>query len=195
MHQRQVLKYALFDFLQPIMLAVQYALRIRNADFIFRLLTPRQVGQRLEIVKFYAVIRVLRIKAFELLQLLIKRLLHFWWKVQIFCLLAQLFHVAILRIAEFALNILNLLLQEIFFLLLIQLFARLILNMQLQRSILALSIQDTHQTQRLLLMIRFSHQFLLFLHRKRQISTDEIDKENRMRNILNSKDSFFVPYI
>ena len=195
MHQRQVLKYALFDFLQSIMLAVQYALRIRNADFIFRLLPPRQVGQRLQIVKFYAVIRVLRIKAFELLQLFIKCLLHFWWKVQIFCLLSQLFHVAILRIAEFALNILNLLLQEIFFLLLIQLFARLVLNMQLQRSILALSIQDAHQTQRLLLMIRFSHQLLLFLHRERQIGTDEVDKENRMRNILNSKDGFFVPYI
>ena len=67
--------------------------------------------------------------------------------------------------------------------------------MQLQRSILAFSIQDAHQTQRLLLMIRFSHQLLLFLHRERQIGTDEIDKENRMRNILNSKDGFFVPYI
>ena len=96
--------------------------------------------------------------------------------------------VIVLRIiAQFALYVLDLLLQEIFFLLLIEIFPRSVLYVALQRSILAFAIQDGEEFESPLFFIVDGEQFRLFLYGERKVRANETDEENRVADIADGK--------
>ena len=108
-----------------IVIVVQYLLGALNAEVVFGVFVPRQAHHCLQIGELYAVIGTLRIKRIELIQLLIEDLAHLFRPLLI---LRFLFQLAVFgrafAVAQFLLDVLDLLLQEIFALLFVDVFAR-----------------------------------------------------------------------
>ena len=104
---------------------------------------PRQAHDGFKIGELRGIIWILRIHALKFRQLFIKRFAHLFGQRQILSLLAQFGSVvALLFIAQFALDVLNLLAQEVFLVLLVEVLTRLVLDLLLQLRILQLTIQN-----------------------------------------------------
>ena len=107
------------------MVVVEHASGTFQVEVVAGIFVPRQVYQRLQIGKLYAVFGALWVEHIQLVQLLIK---HFCCLLAPFALAGLFFQLFAFgrasRSAQLFLNVLNLLLQEVFALLLVKVFAR-----------------------------------------------------------------------
>ena len=114
---------AFLHLFQAVMILVQGLFGIHDAQVIGGIYPPRQSQQGLQISKLHIVIGRLRIDAFQLGYLLFKKLGHFLAPLIFGTLCTQFFHFAILSATQLILNVLDLLLQEVFALLAIDVLA------------------------------------------------------------------------
>ena len=103
---------------------VKYALCTLEVEVVLGIFSPRKVCHCLEIVILYAVLRALRIKHIQLVKLLSEYLVHlFRPSLALSLLLKVLAFWRTFASAKFLLNVLDLLLQEVFALLLVEILA------------------------------------------------------------------------
>ena len=108
------------------MVAVEYALCTLQVKIVLGVLAPRQIDHCLQIVELNAVVGALWIEHVELVEFLAEHFLHVVAPELCLSLFFQLLALGrTLTVAQFLLDVLNLLLQEVFTLLFVEVFASL----------------------------------------------------------------------
>ena len=121
-----IFEYAFLHLLHSVMVAVEYALCTLQVEIVLGILAPRQIDHCLQIVELNAVVGALRIEHVELVEFLSEHLLHVFAPKLCLGFLFQFLALGrTLTVAQFLLDILNLLLQEVLTLLLVEVFASL----------------------------------------------------------------------
>ena len=132
-----------FHFLQSVMVFVQSLFCVFKVQIVSCIRTPRKIEHGLQIVKLYAVIRRLWMGAFQFSQFFHKCFPDFCVPTHSFCLLAHFFYFLLLAAAtQFILDSLDLLLQEVFALLLVDIFTGTHLDGCLDFCQLHFAVQD-----------------------------------------------------
>ena len=121
-----VLKNALLHFLHTIVVLVKNAFRTLQVKVVLGIFIPRQIDHRLQIVHLYTVIRALRIQRVQLVQFSLESLGDLVRPFLVPCLVDQFLLVGCgVTVAQFLLDVLDLLVQEVFTLLLVKILPRL----------------------------------------------------------------------
>ena len=121
-----VLKNALLHFLHTIVVLVKNAFRTLQVKVVLGIFIPGQIDHRLQIVHLYTVIRALRIQRVQLVQLLLKGLGNIIRPLFGLGLFYQFLLVGGgITVTQFLLDVLDLLVQEVFTLLLVKILPRL----------------------------------------------------------------------
>ena len=121
-----VLKNALLHFLHTIVVLVKNAFRTLQVKVVLGIFIPGQIDHRLQIVHLYTVIRALRIQCVQLVQLLLKGLGNIIRPLLGLGLFYQFLLVGGgITVTQFLLDVLDLLVQEVFTLLLVKILPRL----------------------------------------------------------------------
>ena len=139
-------KYSLFYLFQPIMVAVEYCFCPFYVSIIFGKHPPRQRQQCLQIIKLNIIIRILWIDTFQFGPFLVKIFSYIFGQILFSSQIRKILYILILRcFSQFVLNIFNLLLQEILFLLTVEVFPCLIAYIGFQGSKLHFAVQYSQQ--------------------------------------------------
>ena len=177
---------ALFHLLQPVVITIQDFLGMGKIEIILAVFVPRQIDDRLYILRLDGKIRRLRMQTFQLAHFLFKR---FGYRRRPFflgSLFAQFLYLQLVDIApQLFLDGLDLLLEKIFLLLLVNILVRLHLDGCFQFHQLILPIQDEQKTVRSVFQVTDQQQILFFRRSVGNIATRKIDQ---VKNI------FIIPY-
>ena len=142
-----MLKNTFFYFFQTIMIFIQGLLGILQIQIICRINPPRQTKHCLQIIQLHTIIRRLWMRTSQFSQFFQENRLYFLTPFHPIRLISHFFYFLFLTTAtQFVLNGLDLLLQEIFTLLLINIFTGTHLNRCFNFSQLYLPIQYFQQT-------------------------------------------------
>ena len=188
----EVFENALLHALHAEVVLVEHAARGLDVEFVFREFTPGQRGYGLEIVELHVVVGVLRRDTVELVDFLVEQGTHLFRKVFPREFLAQFLRVLVLAFAQFVLDILDLLLQEIFLLLLVEFLARLVLNVAFESGELAGAVQEREQGVGTLHVIVDGQEAGLFFQREGQVGAEEVDGEDVVLDVADSEDGLLV---
>ncbi len=158
----QMLDDAFLHLFQPVMIPVQHPAGMGQVEIIRRIRFPRQIDDGLQILHLHRIIGRLRVEALQLVKLLVEDPGNRFRPLLACGLLFQFLHVPLVRIAsQFLLDRLDLLLQEIFLLLLVDVLLRLHLDGSLQLYHLELPVQESEQLIAPFLQIIHHQQHLL----------------------------------
>ena len=185
------------------MFLVQNLLGIRNVNHILGIDSPRQGKQRLQIRQLHIIVGRLRVDAFQFGQFAVENLLHLRFPELFLALFLEFLDFAVLSVAQFVLNVLDLLLQEILLLLAVQVFAGTHLDVLLQRSQLDSFVEQLNQTVQSGFQVVHLQQLILLVDWEREVARDEIHQhlvvvqvfqgEGRVgRNVVRKVDYFFA---
>ena len=183
----QVFEDAFLHFLHAIMVAVQYLLCSVYLDVALRAVVPRQVDHRLQIGQLNVVVRTLGIDARELAQFFLEDGRNLLAPLLPFCFLAQLCDVfrlgrCVVAVAQFGLQVVNLLIDEVLPLLLVQVGLRLALHIQLDVSQLQDVVQDDEQLLSPFDFLVAHQELALHLDVHWQVATYQVHHERRGRH-------------
>ena len=115
----QMFQNALLHLFHAVVVAIEDVLGIADVQVVVSVNTPRQADNGLQVVELHVVIRYLRIDAFEFLQLAAECGFDLFGKYQLGGFLLQVGHVAVFVLAQLALYVFNLLVEEELLLLLV----------------------------------------------------------------------------
>ena len=188
----KVFENALLHALHAEMVLVEHASRGLDVELVFREFAPGQRGYGLEIIELHVVVGVLRRDAVELVDFLVEQGAHLFRKVFPREFLAQFLRVLVLALAQFVLDILDLLLQEIFLLLLVEFLACLVLNVAFEGGELAGAVQEGEQGVGPLHVIVDGQEAGLFFQREGQVGAEEVDGEDVVLDVADSENGLLV---
>ncbi len=181
----QIFEYSLLDFLHAVVVLVEHFLSALEIETILCVFAPGQSGHLLQVVELHAILRTLWVKHVELVQFLVEYLGNILRPVHLLGLVEQL---GLLRravgTAEFLLDVLHLLLQEVFLLLLVEVLPRLLVNLILELLQLNLTVLNLQQFDDALLEVANFEQLDLVFHRQRQVSAHEIGEHHGVGEVL-----------
>ena len=183
-----VFQYALLHLLHSVVVAVKDFLCTLQIEVVVCVFSPRQIHHRLQVVHLHAVLRSLRVEHVELVEFLEEHLLNVFRPLLAECLY---FEVVTLRravaVAQFFLDVLDLLLQEVLALLFVDVFARLGSNVLTQLQQLYLLVERL-QYEDHAIHHRVGLQHLdLIAYAERQVRTDEVQGEYVVLDVVQSK--------
>ena len=116
-----MLQYAFLHFLHPVVVLVEYALGVFEAQVVFRIFVPRQVYHGLQVVYDDGVVGTLRVYGIQLVEFLVEGFCRLLVPFLAVGLLLQFFLLRVgVVVSKFGAYVLYLLLQEIFLLLFVQ---------------------------------------------------------------------------
>ena len=118
-HQRELFDDALLHFLHAVVVAVENAARMAQIAVVGRRFAPRERNHGVQISERNAVVRTAGVEAFQFLYLLFKQHAHVFRQGQLGCFRTELGTFALFAVAQLVLDVFQLLLEEIFFLLLV----------------------------------------------------------------------------
>ena len=176
----QKLKNALLDFLQAVVVSVQYLFGMINAARFLAFLLPRHSQQPIQIVSGYSRFRRHgrhRLQLFQLLNRFIEDVLGHACALD---LLAQLIELALLTAAQFLLDGLDLLVEVVLFLRALHLPLYPALHAAIHVQLLDFDIQHVCNPRQPLAGVEDIQQFLLLFDRKLQVGGDRIGKLCRL---------------
>ena len=188
----EVFENALLHALHAEVVLVEHAARSLDVELVFRKFAPGQRGYSLEIIELHVVVGVLRRDAVEFVDFLVEQGAHLFGEVFLGKFLAQFLCVLVLALAQFVLDILDLLLQEIFLLLLVEFLAGLVLNVALEGGELAGAVQEGEQGVGTLHVIVDGQEVGLFFQRERQVGAEEVHGEDVVLDVADSENGLFV---
>ena len=175
-----MLNNTLFYFLQTKVILIEHLLSIFQIEIVLRVLAPRQVEYGFYICILSRVVGRLRMQAFELCYFFFENSGYIFTPLLLCCSLFKLFEVGLLwASAQFVLNCFYLLLKEVFFLLLVELFTRFHLDVELHLHHLSFTIEDNQQAVSTFFFVVYFQESLLLRSRNRQICTTVIYQYRR----------------
>ena len=183
----QMFQDAFLYLFQTIVVLVQGLFCILNAEIIGCIYVPRQGKQGLQISELHIIVWRLRINTLQLGNFFCKKFVHFLAPEFRRSLHAEFFNLTILATSQFILDVLDLLLQEIFLLLTINILASSHLNGLLDSSQTNFTIQNLNKLINAFFQIVMLQQLNLFIGSKREIGTNVIDQYNSIIQILDRK--------
>ena len=166
------------------MVLVQDFFSIRNVQRIGRVDSPRKRQQCLQVRKLHVVVGRLRIDPFQFGYLTLESGCRFLAPFLLLALLSQLFDLIVFAGAQLVLYVFDLLVQEVFPLLAVQVFAGLHLDALLQRSQLGFPVEYLYQVVDAVLERQLVEQFEFVFQWKREVRTDEVDKQGRLLEVF-----------
>ena len=169
------------------MVFVQHLFGIGYVDDVVRINIPRKCQQSLKVSQLHVVVRRLRVDPFQFAYFFFESFAHFASPFLVAGLFSQFFHLVILSVAQLVLNILDLLLQEIFTLLAIQIFASTHLDILFESSQLHFLVQHLNQPVKAVFQIVDAKQGITVFLREREVRTDEVDQDLRFVQVLDGK--------
>ena len=162
-------------------------------EIVRRIGFPRQIDDCLHILHLHRIIGRLRMQALQLPHLFLKSLCHGSRPFLDKSLIFQVLDFPVIGIStQLFLDGLDLLLQEIFLLLLVQILLGFHLDGSLQLQQLELTIQMHHQFVCPLLQIGDFQKLLPVIHSANQIRTTEINQIHRIAIILQRENDLFL---
>ena len=183
-----IFQYALLHLLHAVVVAVQHLLCPFQVEVVLRELVPRKAHHRLQVVYQHTIVRTLRVQCVQLVHFLAEYLSHLF---RPFLFLGFLFQLLAFRrslaATQFLLDILHLLLQEVFALLFVQVFARLHADVLLQFQQLRLAVEDFQQSEQAVFQFVFPQQVHLVFHAERHVRADKVDGDDGIRDIAQGK--------
>ena len=184
----QMFQDALLDIVQSEMVFVKYLLCIFQVKIIFRIEVPGQIEQSVEVPDLHGIFAGRRIHSGQFPKLLFKNLLNIFFPQFLGGTLFQLFNLLLNRTsAQFILDGLDLLMKQVFALLLIQVNFHLLLNVFLQFEHLHLPHQQGEQFCAPVLDVVAFQQLLLFGGVEFRVVTDKIDQKGDILNVPDGK--------
>ena len=186
-----VLQDALLHLLHAVVVAVQYLLRTAQVQVVLRIFAPGQSHQRLQVGQLHVVVGRVRVHLVQFLYLLIEELLDVLGPLLLGGLLQQLLLLGRVLVAHLGLQVLDLLLQEVVPLLFVDVVARLVANVQLQRLQVNLAVHDTHGVEQALLDRVQLQQGHLLLDAERHVRADEVQRHHVVADVLDGEGGLF----
>ena len=184
----QVLQDALLHLLQSVVVLVQRLFGVLQVEVVRRIDAPWQAQHRLQVVQLHAVVGRLRVRALQLVHLLQEDGLHLVAPFHRLRLLAHFGYLLFLRAsAQLVLNGLDLLLQEVFALLLVDVLAGPHLDGSLDFGQLHLAVQYLQQVVGAVAHGGQPQQFHLLVLLELQVGADEVDQEDGVAYVLDGK--------
>ena len=184
----KVLQYTLFYLLQAVMVFIQRLLCISQVQIIRCINAPRQTHHSLQVVQLHTVIGRLRMHALQLIHFFQECTFYFFIPFYGFSFFAHFFQLLLLAATtQFILNGFNLLLQEIFALLLVYILAGAHLDRLLNLGKLHFPIQNLKQAISAGTQCVNTQQLYLFILLQGQIGTDKIYQKHRVINVFDGK--------
>ena len=132
----------------------------------------------------------MRIEAFQLSQFAIEDFAYLFVPLLIGSFGSKTFYFFVLSRTQLILNILNLLLQEIFLLLLVEILTSTQLNVLLDERQLSLLVQYLNQRVQTIFQCAFIKHVNLIFYREREIGADIVDHHMILRQVLQSEHHF-----
>ena len=176
----QMFQNTLLDLFHSVVVTVEYTAGILHVEVILRRDSPGKSHNRLQVVKLYVVVRSLRIDALQLVQFTLEGLRHFLWECQGLGFILQFRPVSVFVFTQFTLDVLDLLMQEVFLLLLVQFRSGLVLNVTFELCKLTFSVQQLQEVEGTLFQIMLLEQDEPFFLCERHVYTDEVNQEDRV---------------
>jgi len=182
---------------------VEHFLSAFEVKIVLCVQSPRQGGHLLQVVELHAVFRTLRVEHVELVQFLVKGLGNFLGPLHVLGFFQQLMLLGRpLAASQFLFDVLHLLLQEIFFLLLIEVFAGFLVNLVSELLELNLPVFNLQQFDDSFLDVAVFQQPDLVFDRQWQVGAHEVGEhdwvgevldghQNVIRNLLTALDQLF----
>ena len=112
-----MLQYAVLDFLQSVVVSIEFVFHFLQVEVVLGIGVPRQVEHIVQIGILHRIVRGLRIETFQFAQLFVKMLLNILAPLHLEALLVEFLDVVDIS-SQFFLNGTNLLLQKVLSLLL-----------------------------------------------------------------------------
>ena len=186
-----MLNDALLYLFEAVVILIKHGLGVVKVEVVKGFLFPRQIQHQVDIIGLNAVFRTLGIHAFQFQDFLVESFLGVGRPFHGFgAELALGDFLCLGVVAEFLLDLLQLLIEEILALLLVEFALDLGLDIALQREhLLFLVEQFQHPTSTGFDAGHFE-QCLLFFHRSVHVGTDEIDQEGQALDALDGETSF-----
>ena len=184
----KVLQYTLFYLLQAVMVFIQRLLCISQVQIIRCINAPRQTHHSLQVVQLHTVIGRLRMHALQLIHFFQECTFYFFIPFYGFSFFAHFFQFLLLTATtQFILNGFNLLLQEIFALLLVYILAGAHLDRFLDFGELNFPVQNFEQTIGAGTQCVNAQQLYLFILLQGQVGADKVHQKHRVGNVLDGK--------
>ena len=143
-----ILQYALLNLFHAVVVAVQYALRSVQVQVILCIFAPREVNDLLQVCQLRIVVGTVDIQLVQALHFLIENSFCLLGPFLFLCFLQQcLFLGAAFIVAQLLVDILQLLAQEVFALLIVDGMLCLVVDIQPQISILYLPVEQLQQVK------------------------------------------------
>ena len=170
------------------MVTVQSALRTLQVEIVSRVFSPGKVDHGLQVIQLYAVLRTLWIVHLQLLQLFVKGVAHLG---RPFLFLGFRFQITAfgrtLAVAQFLFDVLDLLLQEVFALLFIQVLARFRANLFFKFKQLHFLVQHFQRNHDALVhRVGLQHTHLVLVG-ERHVGAHVVDAQNVVLDVVQGK--------
>lgn len=183
-------EYAFFHLFQTVVVTVQHALGCLDVQVVSGVFVPGEADNGLQVVELDVVVRALLRHPVEFGQFLVVQGAHILRHLPLVGFFAQVMCVFAFAVAEFVLQVAYLLLQEVFLLLLVNLFARPVLDGGFQVGELALAVEDADEFERALFEVVDTQEFHFLLDGERKVGADEIDEEHLVRDVADGEGGF-----
>ena len=185
----QMFDDALLDLLHAVMIAVEDALGVRQAEVVATVRAPRQADDRLHVLRLDGVVGRLWVDALQLGQLLFERLADLLGPLFLLGLRAQLADLDVVHVtAQLLLDGLHLLLQEVLLLLLVDVLMRLHLDRRLELDQLIFAVEDEEEAVGAVLHIVDGQQLLLLVRVSHDVAAGEAEHVHRVLHVADGED-------
>ena len=186
-----MLNDAFLHLFEAVVVLVEHGLCVVKVEVVEGFLFPRQIQHQVDVVGLYTVFRTLGIHALQLEDFFVKRLLGVGRPFHGFgAQLALGDFLCLGVVAQFFLDLLQLLIEKILALLLVEFAFDLGLDVALEREHLLFLVEQFQYPACAGLDARHFEQCLLFFHRSVHVGTDEIDKEGQALDAFDGKTGF-----
>ena len=188
----EMFEYAFLYTLHAEVVAVEHAFGIFHIEIVLGMTSPWEVYHGLQIVEHHVVVGILLVHATQLLEFAVIR--GFYLLGERYCLsfVFQVFDVGVGSLTELFLDILYLLGEEVFALLLVELGTCTFLYFMTQECELTLAVEHLKEfVGSLLHVVLLEECFTLFLLH-RHIGADEVDEKHGMRDVLHREDGLLL---